>query len=238
MVYVNDSSLGFLSAKSKLPAAIRDREIPLLFFVDIDPSLSPINQPATRPELVVTAYTSLFGADISFNPSPDQPPHRFGHGDGTQVVQSPDINPLGCLPYSHELKDSAVLVRRGECTFLEKLVNAHHAGAVGVIVIGDDEMPINPTTEQSALDDAGDISDTALVVVTKIFGDFVEGLVTAAEGSGIVKVIIEPEGYAGVPDAQAPEAANTSADEKSKGKDVSKVLYINGHPLLNTVLVV
>jgi mannosidase alpha-like ER degradation enhancer 1 len=67
--------------------------------------------------------------------------------------------------------DEALLVDRGECTFLEKLLNAKEAGASGVIVINDDDARVSPSIDDEEREEVGDaVDDVALVILTKTAG--------------------------------------------------------------------
>ena len=50
-----------------------------------------------------------------------------------------DANHLGCKNYNIELTGHVVIVRRGQCTFMEKALYAFRSGAVGLIIINDSD---------------------------------------------------------------------------------------------------
>jgi mannosidase alpha-like ER degradation enhancer 1 len=217
----------------------RHPDIQLRFYLDTMASMfqgqhAIIESPS---EILVTAYTSLFAADLTAFPLSDAEPVRFGHGEGVRVTRD-KTNAIGCLPYERTFDNDAVLVYRGECTFLEKLVKAKAAGASGVVVISDDELAINPTSDPEEIAVAGDLSDVALVALTRSAGKLVVSMLDAVDtrGVGVVTLTVDPEG----------QSATTAGRRLFEGTgkqgwehvDPSRVLYINGHALLNTRLLV
>jgi len=129
------------------------------------------------------------------------------------------------------------LVDRGNCTFLEKLALAKEAGASGVVVISDGEIEINPTAAKEELDEAGDISDVALVVLTRSEGNFIAGMVDVMNTltSGQVKFIVHAD-HDDVPEPENGGDTNVTDNQNNDRNRVNRVLYLNGHPLLNTRL--
>jgi len=142
------------------------------------------------------------------------------------MIQWDKSNPLGCKPYETEFDGDVVLIHRGDCTFLEKLVYARDAGASGVVVISDDDVATNPSASLEEIAAAGDIDDVALVLLPHSVGKAVAAMVGAAGtfGYGHVMVAVEPEAQTGV------ESVGQMPGE------IGPVLYINGHPILNTRL--
>jgi len=188
-------------------------------------------------EVLVTAYTSFFGADLTAVPLPNAEPVRFGHGEGVRVTRD-HTNAIGCLPYDQTFDNDVVLVYRGECTFLEKLVRAKSAGASGVLVISDDEMAINPSSDLEEIAAAGDLSDVALVTVKHSAGKFITSMLDVADAHGVgqVTLTVDPEGQLATTDGRRiPDVIGRRAWEHA---DPGRVLYINGHALLNTRLLI
>src|SRR6266852_4459885 len=100
----------------------RHASVQLRVFVDfVDPS-SYISSVARGlvSDAVFTASTGLFAGDPTVPYPPNGKPLRFGQGEGVGLVQNPE-NPTGCREYKQTFADEAILVRRGGCTFLEKL---------------------------------------------------------------------------------------------------------------------
>ncbi|EJF62997.1 alpha-mannosidase [Dichomitus squalens LYAD-421 SS1] len=243
----NDSTLATapVGAKVQTTSSKRTPEVGLRLYLDyVDPMLqlggpgNPGMQDVIT-ETNVVAATALFAGD----PAAD-PPLRFGHGhgDGVRVVRFPD-NPLGCSEYSEVLvDDEAIVVDRGECTFLEKLIFAQRAGASGVVVLSNEEHHVNPSAERGELEAAGpQLNDVAVVVLRKSDADQVAQMLDAAErlGLGTVKLVVEPSGS---PAEHRGEKNEQTQEEGQSKKQIEegpiRVLYLNNHPLLNTRLIV
>lgn len=226
MVYVNDSAL-WDSHPNPRPT-YRSQDVQLRIFLDtFDPALAA--QPGASSfngETYVKAYTAQFGGDLAALDASDT--LRFGYWEGTEV-QRDKSNPLGCKPYETNFNGNAVLVHRGECAFLEKLVYARDAGASGVIVVSDEDAPINPSASPAEIAAAGDISDVALVLLPHTVGKSITAMVDAAGmfGYGQVMFAVDTEAQAWT------EGVIDPTPEES-----GKILYINGHPLLNTRLMI
>lgn len=241
LVYVNDSDLVLGPKDSKTPDSEqypRHPDIQLRFYFDAMASVFPVQGGVVESssEIVVTAYTAFFGADLTAPPPADTEPVRFGHGEGVYVTRDKS-NPVGCLPYDRNFDSDAVLVYRGECTFLEKLTRARDAGASGVVVINDDEIGINPSHDAEEIAAVGDLRDVAIVALTCSAGKLVTSMLDVAEARGVGHVIlnIDPEGQSATTDRRRlPEGIGRGWEDV----DPSRVLYINGHALLNTRLLV
>ena len=83
------------------------------------------------------------------------------------------------------------------------------------------------------------LADAALVIVTRSAGLEIIRLLRAAESrpdSVDVLVLVEPEGQAGRTETSNPGSEGTQPE--GKAPFASKVLYLNGHPLLNTRLLI
>jgi ER degradation enhancer, mannosidase alpha-like 1 len=179
-------------------------------------------------EILVHGYTGLFGGDLSADPQPNQPPLPIRHPEGVRVVQ--DQNNLnGCAPYSHSHDGAAVLLNRGECTFLEKLIMAQATGAIGIIVISDEDVGVNPSAEDEELAVAGDLRDVAILLLTSTDGQAVIDLMDLAEtdGTGQLRMVL-----------QQPHSLPEGDGENARKENINRVLYLNGYPLLNTQLLV
>ncbi|KAH9947270.1 alpha-mannosidase [Amylocystis lapponica] len=236
LVYVNDTDLILPPVHdSKSVEKARDRrpripEVELRFHIDaVDPlfHLQQLGMHDTPSEAVFVASTALFGGDPTV-PMADGRPLRFGHGNGVRLVRATD-NPHGCLPYAQQFEDEAILVVRGECTFLEKLVLAQAAGASGVVVLSNEDGHINPSADAADIAAAGDtINAAAVVVLRQSAGIVVGAMLAAVEEAGLGQVILT----VGSGDQRAVDSARESS------KDTNRVLYLNGHPLLNTRLLV
>ncbi|KAI0649989.1 alpha-mannosidase [Trametes meyenii] len=246
-IYFNDSSLvlapvGGTPAQGATAPGPRVPEVELRLYLDYVDPLLQLNGPGLHDvvtETVVVAATAMFAGD-PVAPA-DGATLRFGRGEGVRVVRFPD-NPLGCAPYTKTLDGAAVVVSRGDCTFLEKLVLAQKAGGSGVLVLGDEEIHINPSAGAQELAAAGpEINEVAIVVLRRQDAEFVENMLDAVEqhGLGEVKLVLEPWDD-GPAKPNKPSETVKEAD-KARGRtleDVQRVLYLNNHPLLNTRLLV
>ncbi|OSC99135.1 glycoside hydrolase family 47 protein [Trametes coccinea BRFM310] len=252
-IYFNDSQLilspvdgsergGAAARKPRMP------EVELRLYLDyVDPllQLQGLGMHDIITETVVVASTAMFGGDptVPGTLDADKPPLRFGHGDGVRVARFPD-NPLGCSPYTEKLDGEAIVVARGECTFLEKLAYAQKAGASGVVVLGNEEQHISPSADAQELAAAGpEIDEVAIVVLRRGDAQLVSDMLDEAEryGLGAVKLVVEP--WTDVPaEADRPvDGGRHGEKDKSKEEKVEvapRVLYLNNHPLLNTRLLI
>ena len=239
LVFVNDQRL---AGTTDTPATVPKRVsvISLQFFIkDIDPMFQIQAGTMEGPlEVTLSANTALFGGDPSLL-APDHKPMRFGHQDGVRLAQD-SSNQYGCHPYEHSYLDETLLVDRGECTFLKKLLNAKEAGASGVIVINDSDDKISPSIDEDERAEVGDaVDDVALVILPKTAGGTVTDMIKRTHdlGGGQVTFVVDPESrQAGV--NRKPAKPSHGSDDMDKLKDdMQKVLYLNGHALVNTRLV-
>ncbi|KAG5650212.1 hypothetical protein H0H81_000301 [Sphagnurus paluster] len=224
LVYINDTSL-FAHLDIGQAKVKRSADILLRFYVDgLDPMFQVqtgmrVNTP-DEVDLLVVGYTAHFGGDFTLKPLSKSLP--LAHQDGVAVHKDLD-NTRGCHPYKQAHPGKALVVHRGDCTFLEKLLHARAASAAGVIVISDDDLIINPTANPDEVEAAGDLSEVALVLLPKKAGEVLTDMMDQAE-LGVTMV---------VEDEEASEMAHIPPT-----KDPNRILYINGHPLLNTRLLV
>lgn len=132
MVYLQDPALVFPAGEDSVGSyedgfpLDRARDVKLHFHLHAD-SLLTLGHEDT--ELTIDAYPASFGGSVLSTSKNNLQARR---------VAFVADNSLGCSPYEadlDQLKDVMLVVRRGQCTFLEKLAYAARAGAVGVIVI-------------------------------------------------------------------------------------------------------
>jgi mannosidase alpha-like ER degradation enhancer 1 len=243
VVYINDSSmfstLGEDINMDQDELHHRDAEIRLrMFSSNTNPTLQVQNSNLDSQvvDLSLTAYSALFGADLSHavtHPTMEYP--RIRSSEGVVVRRDPK-NLRGCKPYKEPYPDSVLLVHRGDCTFLEKLVKARDASAAGVIVISSEDTPINPTASREELALVGDLSDVGLLLLTNTVGQAFENVLVASERlySGEIMLALER-----TQDGESVEdTGDTPVDKKAEVKDLNRNLYINGHPLINTRLLI
>lgn len=234
LVYVNDSSLFSTNPLDNAGGIKRVPEVNLRFFVDhVDPMLQLQSTLFdSTVEAVVNAHTAQFGAD-PLNLTPEGMLPRFGHGDGVRVVRDLQ-NIRGCSPYSQDFEGEVIVVQRGECTFLEKLIQGQAANVSGIVVISDDDRPITPSADVESLLALGTmLDDVSMVVVGRPDGDIITAMLDTAElqGAGQVMMAIASSGL---------PTGKGSEQKKGGGKasDPYRVLYMNGHPILNTRLLI
>lgn len=115
------------------------------------------DQTDSRVFLHALGATATFGGGFGSDAS-------WGLGTGpTRVIVYEESNEDGCQPFTHPAHSSddhtsgadkeVILVRRGGCIFLDKLINAAKAGYAGVMINGyttlhDDEAGPNPLHDQ------------------------------------------------------------------------------------------
>jgi len=190
-------------------------------------------------EITLPANTASFGGDPS-TLAPDHGPIRFSHQGGVRLVQN-HSNQYGCGPYEQTFSDEVLLVDRGGCTFLEKLLNAKEAGASGVVVINDNDVRISPSIDEEEKEAVGNVvDDVALVILTRTGGDAVADMIKRTQDSGMgqVMLIVDMESRQAGPKRKPTKIYRSSNDVDRLKDDTQKMLYLNGHALVNTRLVV
>ncbi|KZP32890.1 glycoside hydrolase family 47 protein [Athelia psychrophila] len=241
IVYVKDPNLVLLPvsgdnlSERKTKSSPLYPDVQLRFYIDIlDPMFAQAGPVESPYETLVTAYTSAFGADLTGPASLETPP-IFGHGGGVRAVMD-STNPHGCGAYSQEFENEGVLVFRGECTFIEKLTRAKAAGASGVIIISNEELPINPSANAAEIAAAGNLDDAVMVVINRSAGELVLSMLNSVgDGEmGQLMLTVDPEGQSVTTEVH-PGPEHTGKESQAHS-DPNRVLYINGHALLNTRL--
>ncbi|TFK28812.1 alpha mannosidase-like protein [Coprinopsis marcescibilis] len=246
IVYINDTAIfsgsGGKKDLSQTEQGTRDQtmELHLTSFDVAHPasslqrSLGPL-----QVDVVVTASTAMFGAELG-DVVDDLSSQRLSSTRSLPIFHDKE-NSKGCGPYEDIYPDSVLVVHRGTCSFLEKLKQARDAFAVAVIVISDEDELINPSSDAEDLLVAGNIDDTALVLVANKVGVVLLGLLDVAEDQGSHQLVVSPFTLpasltqAPIP---TPTAPSDPEDTSTQGLDSPRILYINGHPLLNTRLLV
>lgn len=190
-------------------------------------------------DVAITGHTAHFGLDLSSsgasNNSPTSIP-SIQRPEGIAVHRDP-INLRACVPFQHDYPDSALIVHRGQCTFLEKLLNARAASASAIIIISDENVGVNPTANLDELESAGDLSDSTVLLLPKKTGEAFEEMLIATENIGAeqIRVSVDPnfsEQY------NSDAEHTTPVDKEEQDKEPTRILYVNGHPLINTQLLV
>ncbi|EGO01815.1 glycoside hydrolase family 47 protein [Serpula lacrymans var. lacrymans S7.3] len=221
VVYVNDTSLSRFSVAAVSNDPHRSSDVELRIFLEGADVTSGVS---------MTGYRALFGGEFLTNVQDDIDTSLNRRGEGLHIRRDRG-NILGCEPYSQSLTGDAVIVSRGDCSFLEKLVRAQDAGARGLVVVSDSDLPIQPSAGIDEIEAAGDLSEVGLVLVTQTTGQILLSMMDQYEGEGMEHLLI----------AIHSENKSTVADQKSDRideEDDGQILYINGHPLINTRLLI
>jgi ER degradation enhancer, mannosidase alpha-like 1 len=236
-VYINDSSL-FAAMRQVDIDERRDPDVQLRFYVqEVQPMFGTLLHPEQDSlDITVTGYTASFGGDVSGSTAATRQPIRFNAGGGLSVKKD-ESNKFGCQVYDNTFENDVLLVYRGECTFIQKLVIAKNAGAAGVVVITEDEQGINPTASLEDMEAAGDLTDVAIVVLPRRTGRLVEDLMeqTLEQGLGQLMVVVGPQSPAEMTETKTTQEGDPGAQKQS---NTHNILYLNGLPLLNTRLIV
>lgn len=209
---------------------------------------SQVNLDPQEFEFSITASSAFFGADLSRPPELDSELNDvatlLGRPEGLPVYKD-TTNTHGCELYNKTYHSGVIIVNRGICTFLTKLKNARAANASAVIVISDDEVPVNPSAGEEDLEEAAQLNDTAMVLLTKTAGktlldmmDVLEEMGTSEMRVALPRAIGQPRAADGNEESTALPEPQEDIQETHLPKDTGKVLYINGHALLNTRLLV
>ena len=246
IVYVNDSYLLLAPLDGKgdidgdgVGKKRRATDVELRIYFDLLSSPDAIFQlqQDVPSEAFIAGSIGMFGADPTASGS-DGEPIRFGHGEGVRLIRDAS-NPFGCEPYKQKFTGEALFVYRGDCTFLEKLLEAAVAGASGVVVLSDEDHSITPSANLDEIRAVGNaIDDVAIVVVNREDGELITTMLNAADtfGAGQVMLAVVPTSDLV---SESREDANLSDEEaRQKARDTNRILYLNGHPLVNTRLMV
>jgi len=243
LVYINDPFIFSPRGDANLAQEEifrREPEVPLrVFTAELDQMLDIPSGFLGKNgvDISVIGYTAKFGADLSSYVSQDttKPVPRIRSLDGVTLRRDAE-NPHGCDPYEKTYPDSMLIARRGHCTFLEKLVNARAALAAGIIVISDEELGINPTANADELTAAGDLNDVAIILLPKKSGDALEELVNLTEKlhTSEIMIALQPRNS----ELDGDHSGHLPVEIEEESPSPSRILYINGHPLINTRLLV
>lgn len=241
IVYVNDTGLiripdGGGQKPSDIDTTKKFKRVPevylRLFMESVDPNIVQTVTNDVRSEVTMVASTAGFAGDPASSATNDHGPIRFGHGEGVALVRPKANNEYGCLPWEEKFDGEAVVVKRGECTFLEKLVEATIAGASGVIALSDEEHGINPSATPDEVKAYGKLLDeVAIVTVNRAESAVVTAMLDASELYGGQVVMAVSAGTGKTEEA-------TLDEKRTRAKEGNRVLYLNNHPLLNTRLMV
>jgi len=118
---------------------------------------------------------------------------------------------------------------------LERLLRAKEAGASGVVVLSDVDQAINPSANEEEIRMVGDsLDDVALVLLPHSSAQIVMDMIETTNklGLGHVQLIVDPEG------SVVASSQEVQTGTEKDGWDDKRVLFLNGHPLTNTRLLV
>jgi len=219
VAYINDTSL---FPKQDTSQQEPRTEVLLRFLINVVGADSQAGTSGNSDALLV-GNTARFGADVLSRTLSNGRPLRFSKTDGIPVFTDL-MNPDGCTPYSRLYTDVVIVVERGGCTFLQKLRLARAASAAGVVVLSNENIAVNPSANADEMEEARNMNDVCLVLLSKTSGDMVKQMMNRAEREGSqVLMVVE----------DVPHLVHTPPE-----KDPSRILYINGYPLINTRLLV
>lgn len=235
MVYINDSTIFGVRKQPEVPLP-RVASVALRFFTNIVDSMPNVVGTSTQDEdpedVFALGYNSFFGGDLTLREHAPTP-LRFTRHDGLPVYKDA-TNPSGCKAYTHSYQDAVILIRRGECTFLQKLLMARDAGASGVLVVNSEDVGVNPTASEAELAGVGDLSDVVILVITSSSAQRIEAAMDRGQlrAMGPLMVKVERE----EPSSTGPEEEDSGTKDEEDEKP--RILYLNGHALTNTRLLV
>lgn len=246
-VYINDSTIfahpGQDTNTDQGNLYRRRSQVPLRVFTSsADPILQAGNVIPTEGliDVTITGYTAQFGDDItSVRPAKSiEFLSTIRRSEGL-TVRRDTSNRHGCTPFKDTYPNSAILVHRGDCTFLEKFLNARAAFANAIIIVSNEDFGVNPTANPEELEAAGDISDMVLILFPQKTGELFEEMILATEALGMsqIRIAVEPKADATEEDDVEVNLPTKPGKEELE-RDPSRILYINGHPLINTRLLV
>jgi mannosidase alpha-like ER degradation enhancer 1 len=249
-VFINDSLL--FGNEEPVVAAVPKRSkakvVPLKFYTTLPQVPLAYSSPpeAAKEDIVITSEFIVEASTAEFGQDLDQ--ERLASHNatvansfavaGAHLIRFPD-NPLGCLPFndtSGRIQNALVFVQRGDCLFIEKLANARRAGALGVIVWHDTEDRLNPSADPEDYERYGpEVQDGVIAVIPATAASFVSGRLQLEEQNPektIVMVSLEKEW----PEQLLGEDPSLRTEPTKTERTSGRILYINGHPMINTEL--
>ncbi|KAG0242478.1 hypothetical protein BGW41_004046 [Actinomortierella wolfii] len=125
---------------------------------DGEQGFSEISSPAISKEAIsvssfegsgyLSYYFSASNSEHSYDIT-DMPPSSMTNLPLPLTIAQHD--PEGCTPYPNSVQDQVVLIKRGSCTFVEKMKRAQEAGAIGCIFYNNVEGKIHPAIKDPAV---------------------------------------------------------------------------------------
>lgn len=179
-------------------------------------------------DLYKLSLLSQFGRDVTRNSR--EAKHKGRQEASLKKLIVPEANLLGCQPYSRDAFtiEDIVVLDRGGCTFVEKLHFVSRAGAAGVIVVSDNDEPLNPSYDPT--EEVDDLEEYGLVVVTHESGKALRSLLgMARQQGGFVTMEVEPE----------PAGDMLPVPERKNGDESNtRFILLGGKPILNMLILV
>lgn len=134
---------------------------------NLAPTLASINTPGTAPSAITVGSSTnahLFYSRVSA--SGQEFDALFGDGPRPAAPVSAPLRDTGgqycALPTAGSLQGAVALIERGGCSFIDKVLNAQDAGAVGVVIINtSSNTPIDPIGLVSASIPAAMVGNSA-----------------------------------------------------------------------------
>ncbi|KAJ2596235.1 hypothetical protein GGF39_003528 [Coemansia sp. RSA 1721] len=110
-----------------------------------------INVASFENWMITSLKIDIFGKNGNYSivhSSPGNSKIRFMFDTPTQVVAPVDSagSISGCAPYTDRYDNQILLVKRGNCTFVDKAARAQDAGAVGIVVYNNEPDLMSPTS--------------------------------------------------------------------------------------------
>jgi hypothetical protein len=139
--------------------------------------------------VVITSPTSVAGNYPCFPTTAFGPPIPTSVNGAIELVS--DVSPLACNanPITNSVSGKIALIRRGDCTFVEKVKNAQNAGAIAVIMMNNvDGVPISMGGDDLTI-------TIPSVMISKDVGDLIEA--SALSGVVLGSLTLDSFGFTG-----------------------------------------
>jgi len=242
-VYINDSSI-FQDKQetqniAQEPTLKRDVQVQLQLFTSPNTDNEVVTSTFKNFEFTIKGYSAMFGADLSVvpkNQSASTPPLRQRKGVPLMKVYS--ANKDGCDDYTESYDGAMVVISRGSCTFFEKALAAKAAGASGILILNHEDAGINPSMGTEDISLAENLNDFGVVLLPKKIGDTLDELMKLAEKLSVDLLARVPPPLRFEDKKLVKEEETDDDDDDEPSSNASKILHINGYPLINTRLLV
>ncbi|KAJ1958036.1 hypothetical protein GGI12_004844 [Dipsacomyces acuminosporus] len=110
-----------------------------------------INVASFENWMVTSVSIDIVGARSNFSivhSSPGNSKYRFTFEAPTEIKAPVDTagSREGCAPYDTKFSNQILVIKRGNCTFVDKAQHAQAAGAVGVLIVNNEDELMSPTS--------------------------------------------------------------------------------------------